>query len=348
MNDPTDSPALADAAIQDALHHYVERVADSQAPAEHRAVLAILLRGDWRVGVIGTLAGFDPAEPNVRFSVLSSAFGLGLRIEDLPVAVRGWLAEFLVIGKLRPPDLSTRTRRSMAKQRLGSPQNNLALAIVAEIVRSPGVFTVAQLADLMARIKLVGVLFQSALSHPDFASFPDALRHCLDGACHQSAGVASTALAVLLKHWPADIVKVKGLVIAGAGSSQRSLRSVAARALGGLKENDPEISVVPVIRRLLRDTERSVRKEALAALVRVLGGDAAAELTVALHDPAPLVRVEACQQIALLGDLSLVEPLLERANDVASIVRRAAFAAISQLDRAAANRSVEAFLRNGI
>lgn len=319
----------------------------NQMTDERRQQLGALVRADWRAGLVCELVRLDSTEPDTRFSALSAAFAFGVRVEDLPSKIRRGLGDLLVVSKAPRPDVSTFIRKRMAKQSLGSPRNNVAHAIVAEVIRAPHCFEPDELADLMVRIKSQASLFRRALSHPMFISFPDGLRHCLDGARNSNESIASTALAVLIECWPEQLESVRDLIISSARSSRYLLRLAAVPALARISAAKYRSDVVDLLRSLLSDPESVVRKESLAVLVQIVGAAATPELTVALRDPAMAVRVEACQQIAGLKDATFVDLLRERVIDADSSVRRAAFVAIAQLSLEAAAQSAGAFLRRG-
>ena len=283
---------------------------------------------DWRADVIRKLLRTAGAEPDVRYPALYAALGAGFRIEEFPPEALAWIGDYL---------------RPTPGQRLeiSGRRDSVSHELVVEIMRAPQVFRPEECARLMQRIKSDVKLFGWALSHPDFPGFPDAKRLCLEGLSHSSATVANLALSVFLANWPGEVAAHVELLLAQVHSSSRKLRSQVAQVLGQVEGAE----AMGAVRLLLRDPERTVRKAALGSLVRLQGSGAAEELSMALRDSAPLVRIEACQQIAGLGDSSLLPALLERATDSNAVVRRAAVAAAEQIDREAALRSFPAFAK---
>jgi HEAT repeats len=291
------------------------------------------IAADWRFPVIPQLLQMASAEPDLRYPSLCAAFGMGRSLDQFPADTLQWLSDYL-----RPAGPITGHRAAG----FSDERTQLNSALVVGIMRAPRLFSDEACANLMLRIKSDRELFLCALNHPDFARFPGAKEHCADGIGHSSAAVANKALAIFIEHWPAELEHHADLLMQHMDSNSRTLRRNIAIALGHIGRRAP--SSVP-IRRLMLDPERIVRKAALSSLVQLVGAEAAPDLVVALRDPAPLVRIEACRLVAALGDTALLSALQERAADSSTVVRRAALAAIEVLDRDLALRSFPAFAK---
>lgn len=125
-----------------------------------------------------------------------------------------------------------------------------------------------------------------------------------------------------------------GHILAQCRSSNRGVRVEVCRALATLDRAQAEES----LKKLFLDRERSVRREALIALNN-LGSPAARSYNLlALQDPSPLVRVEACQMLSNNNEQGVLEALLERFRDTSGKVREEAFKAVANRDRGFALR----------
>ncbi len=213
---------------------------------------------------------------------------------------------------------------------------------VDEVLKAPTKLPKPALRRLISEICNDEELYERALQNPSFPDLPGAREICLRGIAHSRAAISKQALNLLVLYWPQALSDGPDYLVRHAASSSRGTRTSVANILGNLDRIHSE----KLLRKLLADPERIVRRAALSSLVKVIGSDAIPDLLFSLKDPAPLVRIEACQQSARLKNDSLLEALLERSGDVSQYVRVAAYNAISAIDEGLAKRNRARFSRS--
>jgi hypothetical protein len=154
-----------------------------------------------------------------------------------------------------------------------------------------------------------------------------------------SSALCRHALNVLSSRAHTALALNADLIIQLRDNKNRNLRVEVARAMGLL----PRERVESHLRKLLEDRERVVRRAALASLVKATGDDAKHDILIYLKDPAPLVRVEACELAGILNASDLVDSLLERKADSSRRVRLSALKALTLIDRDLALRNANRF-----
>ncbi len=279
--------------------------------------------GDWRVSAIRKLLARSVAESSLRCSAVNAALAFGLN----PLT-------FL-------PSKRLEVLRDFLKHEVEGSFSRITLLQV--ILKSHESLTSTTARALVSEISKDKTLFFHALRDPHFHLLPGARDLCLAGIGHTSSAISKHAMELLARHWPDASPNLQESLARYITNRNRNLRAAAAHTLGYLSRSEAEER----LRKLLQDPERIVRHAALVSLVRVIGPDVSPDLVITLKDSAPLVRVEACMQVANLHDYSLLESVLERSADVSFRVRLAAFGAVAILDRPLALRNLARFSRNG-
>jgi hypothetical protein len=263
------------------------------------------------------------AEPGLRFPAVLAA----LTAEQNPLA-------------LLPSKRLEALREFFRNEIAGSDKR---IKLLEAILRSPQYLTPPILRVLFSEIRHDKQLLAYAIRHPNFRTLPGARDLYLAQIRDAIPAVARDAMKIVAENWPDDFAGFKDEFARQLTNRNRNVRAASARMLGNVNWSEAEEK----LRDLLQDPERIVRHAALTSLVRTIGRRATPELLLMLKDSAPLVRVEACIQIANLKEHAMLDALLERTADVSFRVRLAAFVAVATLDRGLALRNLTRFSRNG-
>ena len=122
-----------------------------------------------------------------------------------------------------------------------------------------------------------------------------------------------------------------------------SMRYVSAQILGRIGDS----RAVPLLRRLARDPNQHVRREALLALGKMGEPELGTDLLRALAaDSSALARSAAAQGLGNLRDTLAVPPLVQALSDTAPLVRQLAVNALHALWTAEAEAAVTRSLRD--
>jgi cyclophilin family peptidyl-prolyl cis-trans isomerase/HEAT repeat protein len=119
------------------------------------------------------------------------------------------------------------------------------------------------------------------------------------------------------------------VLLAGAGAEDATMRAMAVKGLGALK--DP--AHIGVIRKLAGDREPAVVREALRAVARVGGPEAAAVAALHLDSPSLVLKREALLALAALPPVSKYRAqVIENVGHPDPWVRSAAWPALIKID----------------